>query len=94
MSAASRKQVHHHWKSTGGHSTIGLEFALSVIFGLFGGQWLDEKFSGGGWFTALGFVVGLTAGGRTVYRALKIANREADKEAEEERRKYLDDKLP
>jgi F0F1-type ATP synthase assembly protein I len=87
--------VHHHWKSAGGYSTVGLELALSVIFGLFAGQWLDEKFSGTGWFTVIGFCFGLAAGGRAVYRALQQANREADREAEEaqkERQDYLDEK--
>ena len=89
--------MHHHWKSAGSYSTVGLEFALSVIFGLFGGQWLDEKYSGGGWFTAIGFGFGLAAGGRAIYRALGQANREAqrlEREAQEERRKYLDGKQP
>lgn len=64
-----------------------------MIFGLFVGQWLDEKFSAGGWFTAIGFCFGLAAGIRAIYRALQRANREADRarqEAEDERQKYLD----
>lgn len=89
--------MHHHWKSAGSYSTVGLEFALSVIFGLFVGQWLDEKFSGGGWCTAIGFGFGLAAGGRAVYRALQQANREAEqaeRQAEDERKKYLDESEP
>jgi F0F1-type ATP synthase assembly protein I len=84
--------VNHHWKSAGSYSTVGLEFALSVIFGLFVGQWLDEKFSFGGWFSIIGFCFGLAAGTRAIYRALQQANREADREAEQarqERQKYL-----
>jgi hypothetical protein len=89
--------VHNHWKSAGSYSTVGLEFALSVIFGLFAGQWLDERYSTGGWLTALGFGFGLAAGSRAIYRALERANREArreEQEAEEERRKYLDGNEP
>ena len=66
-----------------------------MIFGLFVGQWLDKKFSGGGWITAIGFCFGLAAGARAVYRALQQANREADREAAEaqnERQGYLDGK--
>jgi F0F1-type ATP synthase assembly protein I len=87
--------VPHHWKSAGSYSTVGLEFALSVIFGLFVGQWLDEKYAGGGWFSLIGFCFGLAAGARAVYRALQRANREAEREAEEnrkQRQKYLDGK--
>lgn len=89
--------MHQHWKSAGSYSTVGLELALSVIFGLLAGQWLDEKFSGGGWITAIGFCFGLAAGARAVYRALQQANRDADRaaeEAQEERQKYLDGKEP
>jgi F0F1-type ATP synthase assembly protein I len=86
--------VHHHWKSAGSHSTVGLELALSILFGLYVGQWLDERFSGGGWYSAIGFGFGLAAGGRAVYRALKKANREAERQAEEAKeaeRKYFDE---
>jgi F0F1-type ATP synthase assembly protein I len=86
--------VHQHWKSAGSYSTVGLEFALSVLFGLFVGQWLDDKFGAGGWCTAIGFGFGLAAGSRAVYRALQRANREAEadlKQAEDERKKYLDE---
>lgn len=89
--------MHHHWKSAGSYSTVGLEFALSVIFGLLVGQWLDEKYAAGGWCTALGFGFGLAAGSRAVYRALQQANREADqaqKDADDERKKYLDGNEP
>jgi len=86
--------VQQHWKSAGTYSTVGLEIALSVVVGLFIGQWLDEKFHGGGWLTALWFVFGLIAAGRFLYRALQRANRDAEREerqAREAREKYLDD---
>jgi F0F1-type ATP synthase assembly protein I len=86
--------VQHHWKSAGAYSTLGLEIALSVIFGLFFGQWLDEKFDTGGWQTIFWFCIGLIAAGRSLYRALKRANREAEletKREEQELRKYLDE---
>jgi ATP synthase protein I len=86
--------VQHTWKSAGAYSTLGLEIALSVILGLLIGQWLDEKFQTGGWQTALWFCFGVIAAGRALYRALKRANREAEREeleAQEARQKYLDD---
>ncbi|MCH2110232.1 MAG: AtpZ/AtpI family protein [Polyangiaceae bacterium] len=86
--------MQYHWKNAGSYSTVGLELSLSIILGLFVGQWLDEKLGTKGWMTALWFCFGLIAGGRTVYRALKRANREAEaaeKESSESGRKYLDD---
>ncbi len=89
--------MHQHWKSAGSYSTVGLELALSILFGLYVGKWFDERFSGGGWYSALGFGIGLIAGGRAVYRALQKANREAErdeKKAKEAERKYFDEKRP
>ncbi len=89
--------MQHHWKSAGSYSTVGLEFAISVLFGLFVGQWLDKKWFGNGWLTALGFGFGLAAGARAVYRALQRANRHADEEAKREaqqKQKYFDETQP
>ena len=47
------------WKTFGRYGTLGLEFALSVLFGLAVGHWLDKKFGAGGWITVLGFGFGL-----------------------------------
>lgn len=89
-----RVGVQQDWKALGRYSTVGLELALSVIVGLAMGQWLDEKFHTGGFLTALWFCFGLIAGGRAVYRAVKRAERDferQDQEAREAKRKYLDD---
>lgn len=83
-----------YWKSAGSYSTVGLEFALSVIVGLFVGQWLDEKLGTGGWMTAVWLGFGTIAGARAVWRALQRANREADlaeQKDREARREYLDE---
>jgi ATP synthase protein I len=86
--------VQQHWKGIGSYGTVGLEFGLSVVFGLLIGRWLDSKFDSGGWLTALWFGFGLAAGSRAVYRAIQRANREADeidRREREARKKYLDD---
>ena len=71
-----------------------MEIALSIVVGLFGGQWLDKKLHTGGWRTWIGFAYGLAAAGRAIYRAVRKSNREAE-EAErrerEARKKYADD---
>ena len=82
------------WKALGTYGTLGMEIALSVVVGLFGGQWLDKKLGTHGWLTWIGFAYGLAAAGRAIYRAVRKSTREAE-EAErrdrEARAKYTDD---
>lgn len=82
------------WKALGNYGTLGMEVALSVVVGLFGGQWLDKRFQTHGVLTWVGFAYGLAAAGRAIYRAVRRSNREAE-EAErrerEARQKYDDD---
>jgi F0F1-type ATP synthase assembly protein I len=71
-----------------------LELAFSVLIGLFGGQWLDEKFETRGLLTFLGIALGLTAGYRSLWQHLQRANRAADDEEKRERErreKYHDE---
>jgi len=89
--------VQQYWKGIGSYGTVGLEFALSVLFGLAVGSWLDEKFGTAGWLAVIGFGFGLAAGARAVYRALKRANREAEEleqQDQEAKRKYHEERDP
>ena len=78
--------MHNSWKGIGSYSTVGLELALSILVGLFGGSWLDQKLHTSPWLTLLGFGFGLAAGARTVWRALQKANREALEQEEQDRK--------
>jgi ATP synthase protein I len=83
--------VQQDWKGVGRYGTVGLELALSVLFGLFVGQYLDKKLGAHGIITLVGLASGLGAGTRAVWRALKSANREAEAEeqqAREARKKF------
>lgn len=83
-----------HWKGLGTYGTVGLEFALSIIVGLLGGQWLDKQFGTAPWLMIIGLAYGIAAGTRALYRALQRANREAedlDRKEAEARKKYDDD---
>lgn len=83
-----------YWKGVGRYGTVGLELALSVLVGLFGGQWLDKKFGTHGILTLVGLAYGLAAGARAVWRALKSANREAEEQERQDqqtRKKFHDD---
>ena len=86
--------VQQDWKALGNYGTLGLEIALSVGVGLFGGQWLDKKLGTGGWLTWIGFAYGLAAAGRAIYRAVRKSTREAEeleRREQEARQKYADD---
>jgi F0F1-type ATP synthase assembly protein I len=75
--------VNNTWKGIGSYSTVGLELALSILLGLFGGRWADQRLGTGHVLTVLGLGFGLAAGIRSVWRALERANRDAE---EQERR--------
>lgn len=82
------------WKGVASYATVGLEFGLSLLVGLFGGRWIDGKLGTAHWFTFIGFGFGVAAGFRAIYRAAKAANRDAERENERElaeRRRYYDD---
>lgn len=82
------------WKALGSYGTLGMEIALSVAAGLFGGQALDKWLHTGGWLTWVGFAYGLAAAGRAIYRAVRKSNREAEaaeRHEREARQKYDDD---
>jgi ATP synthase protein I len=81
------------WKGLASYTTVGLEFGLSLLVGLFGGRWLDSKLGTGHWLAFIGFGFGIAAGYRAIYRAAKAANRDAAREEAEERaqrQRYLD----
>ena len=67
------------WKEYGRYGSVGIEFVLSILIGVYGGRWLDNRFGGGrGWLTLAGLVVGAYAGFRQIFRASKEIERAAD----------------
>jgi hypothetical protein len=59
------------YRAVGSWGTLGLEIALSVVFGFFGGRWLDARFGTGPWLSMLGFFFGCGAAGKAIYRTWK-----------------------
>ncbi len=59
------------------YTTVGLELAVSIVLGLLGGNWLDEKFGTEPWLALLGLAFGTVAGFRFVWRAAKGMKNEA-----------------
>ena len=79
--------MQHHWKGLGIYGTVGIEFVLSVLVGIWGGQWLDGRFGTEPWFMVVGFGFGVAAGFRGLWRALARANRELERQEQREREK-------
>jgi F0F1-type ATP synthase assembly protein I len=91
---AARPPVQQDWKALGTYGTLGMEVALSIVVGLFGGQWLDKKLGTHGVLTWVGFAYGLAAAGRAIYRAVRKSNREAEeleRREREARERFSDD---
>ena len=82
------------WKGLGTYGTVGLEFALSIMFGLWLGRKGDQWLGTDPWLTFVGTGFGTAAGVRAIWRALQRANREADAaelEDREARKHYHDE---
>lgn len=60
-------------------SSVGLEMGIAVILGLLAGRWLDGQYGTGPWLMLLFTALGMAAGFKGVFRAL----READQIAKE-----------
>jgi ATP synthase protein I len=75
------------WKGIGRYGTVGLELVLSVLLGLFGGQFLDRRLHTTPWLTLVGVTYGVAAGIRGLYRAAVRATREAEELDRREREK-------
>ncbi len=55
-------------------ASVGIEFSVSTIVGLLGGQWLDKKLGTQPYLMLVGLVVGIFAGGRSLLAAARKAN--------------------
>jgi hypothetical protein len=66
------------------YSTIGLELAFSIVFGWWAGSWLDGTFGTAPFLEISGFGAGLFAGFRSLFRAAKQMQQEADLDTEAE----------
>jgi len=52
-------------------TTIGMELAITVVLGYYGGQYIDEKFATGPWCMLAGVLIGLATGIIGVYKTLQ-----------------------
>jgi ATP synthase protein I len=59
------------YKALGDFGTLGLEIVLCILVGVFGGRWLDGKLGTPPIFMALGFLFGVGAAGKALFRTWK-----------------------
>jgi hypothetical protein len=71
------------YRAVGSWSTLGLEIVLSVMFGFFGGRWLDAKFDTAPWLSLLGFFFGCGAAGKSIHRTWQEMQRVTAREERE-----------
>ena len=74
------------YSAGGSYQFVGLDLVVSVVFGLFGGRWLDGKLGTSPWLSMIGFGLGVIAGFRFLYRAAIKMRKETEDEDERERR--------
>jgi ATP synthase protein I len=76
------------WAVAASTSAVGLEIALAIGIGYFGGQYLDRKLGVSPWLTWVGFGAGVGAGIKALFRVV----RSYQKSLEEEDRQDKTDK--
>jgi F0F1-type ATP synthase assembly protein I len=54
-------------------ATGGIEFAVTILLGVFAGQWLDRRMGTAPWLVILGVVFGGAVGFYNLYRTLTTA---------------------
>jgi ATP synthase protein I len=54
-------------------ATGGIEFAVTILLGVFAGQWLDRRMGTAPWLVILGVVLGGAVGFYNLYRTLTTA---------------------
>jgi len=64
---------------------VGTELSVSILIGLLGGHWLDERFSTRPWLTLFGLLIGIAAGFKSLYRVARREQQRISREAERER---------
>ena len=58
-------------------TSVGIEFSLSVLLGLLGGRWVDEKLGAAPWLMIVGLLLGVSAGLRSLIKTARLANKQS-----------------
>jgi F0F1-type ATP synthase assembly protein I len=55
---------------------VGIEIALAIYVGYFGGEWLDNKFHSTPWLKWIGFAAGIGAAIKSLVRVTRKYNKQ------------------
>ncbi|MCG5054298.1 MAG: AtpZ/AtpI family protein [Myxococcales bacterium] len=64
------------WRQAGNTGAVGIEIAIAIVIGYFGGQYLDGQFGTTPWISWIGFAAGVGAGIKALVRVTRQYNRE------------------
>lgn len=67
-------------KGLGSYGTLGMEIVVSILLGLFGGQWLDSRWNTSPLLTIVGLVLAAITIVRAVVRVMRDMRRDAARE--------------
>jgi ATP synthase protein I len=80
----AKSRMRQQWKAVGSYGTLGLEVVLSILVGLWIGQWLDGKLGTAPALSVVWFFFGLAAAGKSVWRTWKEMQAETAREEREQ----------
>jgi F0F1-type ATP synthase assembly protein I len=81
-------------KIAGRVGTIGIELGLALAVGYFGGRWLDGQLGTTPWLTWVGVVLGLAAGGKSLYQLTRKTRADLAADDDEPERYFNSRKSP
>ena len=68
------------WATAGSTGALGIEIAVAIGIGYFGGQYLDRKLGVAPWLQWVGFAAGIGAGIKALIRVVRSYNRSLEKD--------------
>ena len=68
------------WETAASAGAVGIEIAVAIVIGYFGGQYLDRKLGVAPWLTWVGFAAGVGAGIKALIRVVRNYNKSLEKD--------------
>ncbi len=62
------------WRLAGKYSAVGIELAVAIALGYFGGEWIDGKIGTAPYLKWIGLACGIVAGFKGLYDAVRTTD--------------------